>query len=68
MKQCEWHRRREKSAEALGTAIDLLSSKTHITNFPSFRIEFHNLAVTPILTIKEVFLAIFLVMKEHWSN
>jgi len=66
VKRCEWRQRKGKGAEAPVT--DLVSSKTYMTNFLSFRFEFQNLTMTLLMTIKEVYLANFLMMKKHRSN
>ena len=59
---------REKDAEALGPVIDLISSKTLMTNPLSIWFEFQNLSMTQLMTIYEVSLAKFLMMKKHRSN
>jgi len=45
----------EKCTEALGPVIDLVSIKAYMTNYLSFRFDFLNLAMTLLITIREVF-------------
>ena len=59
------HHRREKGAEALGPVIDPALSKAYMTVVLSFTFEFQNMTMTPLVTIKEVFLMNFPMMRSN---